>query len=843
MENNAKYILFIISLLYAIMVQGQVTWHETDWINNNYEYIENGDAEASPGEFILNNETSNMVFAFAPTQLAGVWDIKEFGGKLFLAACTLPMAVNGGEIYSYDFAANNVQYEYEVWEQGVIQMRIINNKLYIPGLDSQGSWDFGNIYIFDGNSWERKGTVPNALHVLDLIYFQDKMFVSTETATGENSFAKIYSSTNEGNSWTEVFSVSAEPNLTQTTTLPIYKETNNQLELLGSVSRRFHFMGIYNDTLYVQGDTRLPEGKAVFRSDGENWSTVTLDDLVFSYGTFQTYDNKFYFLNKNYLHIYNGKKWDSVALPFSGGVIARSLGYYNGYLFSGAENGILYKSQSGYNWTQESMFGQSSDEIESIGIFHGRLYVGTNGIQGKVFVSAAVSEGYLVSEKYDFGGQIKNGTINWNALTHTNNTSVKFQLKTANGKDQLDSAEFVGPDNSNQSYYETSGQIIGDHHAGDQWMQYKAYLTTKNNTLMPVLQEVRIAVDLNHNPEEYFLSGDIVYHTSGSPIPDVVLALSGDETHSTITNNSGHFEFPDFESGGSYTITPFKNGDISKSTILAYDASLAARIAIHIIPDATADQLIAADVDKDGSVYMYDASMIARYAVGLSPLSGTQVGSWTFAPKNRYYQHVSSNIRDADFTGIILGDVDGNWCPESDFNNKYLSSNTNESLFIKNGKIVLPILSEIDEKIFSFDINLKYNPQNLKFIGVKKTNLSKQFEIVFNNFEPGKLKVGGYSTLPIIKTGKYLEIEFNFIKDKGDDLKIELISYRINADPIKRRMVTLITKNVQFEKPGSCLLYQNFPNPFNSRTQIQFTLTVQSFVTINVYDKIGRAHV
>ncbi len=72
MENNAKYILFIISLLYAIMVRGQVIWHETDWTNNNYEHIENIDAEASPGELILNNETSNMVFAFAPTQLAGV---------------------------------------------------------------------------------------------------------------------------------------------------------------------------------------------------------------------------------------------------------------------------------------------------------------------------------------------------------------------------------------------------------------------------------------------------------------------------------------------------------------------------------------------------------------------------------------------------------------------------------------------------------------------------------------------------------------------------------------------------------------------------------------------------
>ena len=149
-------------------------------------------------------------------------------------------------------------------------------------------------------------------------------------------------------------------------------------------------------------------------------------------------------------------------------------------------------------------------------------------------------------------------------------------------------------------------------------------------------------------------------------------------------------------------------------------------------------------------------------------------------------------------------------------------------------------VTDINTAIFNGANPLKTydTEQNLIHVASEHGSI-EALKLILTKIEPGKLKVGGYSTLPIMKTGKYLEIEFNFIKDKSDDLKIELISYRINADPIKKRMVTLITKDVQFEKPGSCLLYQNFPNPFNSRTQIQFTLTVQSFVTINVYDIAG----
>ncbi len=480
MQKSIFFFLFIFfSLLKTIF--GQIIWSQSDWSNNQFVSIDNLDANASPGELILLNDPSIMLYSFTPSNLEGIWDLEVYNGKLFIAACTKPVSVNGGEIISYDYGSNSYQWEYNVWEQGVIQLRSHNGKLYIPGVDSQGSWEYGNIYVYDGNFWIRKETVPHGLHVFDLIFFKDEMYVTTGTDLNNYS-AIVYKSTNEGDSWNEVFSVSG----------------------LGSGFRRFYMMGIYEDTLYIQSDLNEPEGKVVFCNNGNNWSEIQFDSLMLSVGVLEEYNGKFYFLNGGFLHIYDGSHWTTLNLPFSGMVnssstwrrIAKGLGFYKDKIFGGGEFGLLYSSENGVEWQLESVLGNPSEEIESIEVYHGRLYVGTNDTtnKGKIYVSASVSDGNLISLKHNFEYALESGVLMWDALIPDENTSIKFQLRTAKSAVALDTTQFVGPDGTADTYYEITGQQLNSIHLGDNWMQYKVWFSTKDSTLTPVLQEISISV-------------------------------------------------------------------------------------------------------------------------------------------------------------------------------------------------------------------------------------------------------------------------------------------------------------------------------------------------------------
>ena len=52
--------------------------------------------------------------------------------------------------------------------------------------------------------------------------------------------------------------------------------------------------------------------------------------------------------------------------------------------------------------------------------------------------------------------------------------------------------------------------------------------------------------------------------------------------------------------------------------------------------------------------------------------------------------------------------------------------------------------------------------------------------------------------------------------------------------------VTFIEEENNFTQPKEFLLYQNYPNPFNPSTSIQYAISNTQFVTLKVYDLLGR---
>ncbi|MCX7705089.1 MAG: hypothetical protein N2115_02370, partial [bacterium] len=90
-------------------------------------------------------------------------------------------------------------------------------------------------------------------------------------------------------------------------------------------------------------------------------------------------------------------------------------------------------------------------------VCRGRVYIGTHP-EGYVLVVPVVKEGFMESAIYSISepGTYK---IEWESGIPSG-TSVKFQIRTGKTREFLFRSEFMGPDNSKQSYFENSGETL-----------------------------------------------------------------------------------------------------------------------------------------------------------------------------------------------------------------------------------------------------------------------------------------------------------------------------------------------------------------------------------------------
>lgn len=482
-------ILCLLSIMSSPAAAESDFWHDTDWTDGQYADVLGVDIDASPGELILENDTSSLVFAFDPTDWEGIYTLEVYKDKLYLGACTRPCYVNGGDIIGYDYQTNTCQLAYQVFEQGIIKMRTLNEKLYIPGFDSMGTWRWGNIYIYDGETWVRKETIPYAVHVFEVGFYKDKLYVSALTFENGEWRIKLYESENEADTWAEV--------------------KFEEMELLKSrdyYPEKFYSMTVFNDEFYVYTrGTPYPDLKKdkikypnyniknIIVYNGKEWRAEQLPRSPTGMTSFEVFNNKLYILEGTRISFDNNSQWVSVNLHFQSAhfkVYGYAIKAYDGRLFISTNDGRLYVSNDGENWNLECTLGKMDEWIASLEVFHGRLYAGTVK-SGTVYVSASTPSGMLISKKHNFNQPLSKGTISWNALAPAS-TSVKFQLRSAETALELEYKEFVGPDGTNLSYYEIPGTFISEIHKGDCWMQYKVYLKTNDPALMPVLEDVTI---------------------------------------------------------------------------------------------------------------------------------------------------------------------------------------------------------------------------------------------------------------------------------------------------------------------------------------------------------------
>ena len=245
------------------------------------------------------------------------------------------------------------------------------------------------------------------------------------------------------------------------------------------------------------------------------------------------------------------------------------------------------------------------------------------------------------------------------------------------------------------------------------------------------------------------VAGTVIYWATEAGVADTRLAINSSQVDTIITDNDGVYSRCCLPLGLQYIFTPFKISGFDDNSIIAYDASLAAQIALGLF-ESTESQNIAADVDVRGSVNAYDAACIARFAIGLSPLPNSKAGTWMFDPDSMRYVPLENDQAEQNYTAYLLGDVDGNWTPEGEYlvkSDLLVRYDKEQDLWAETGKrCVLPFYAPAGMDVLSCDLDLNYPPQMLKFIGVEKTGLSKNFQALTNSAESGRLRVAAYGT-------------------------------------------------------------------------------------------------
>lgn len=108
----------------------------------------------------------------------------------------------------------------------------------------------------------------------------------------------------------------------------------------------------------------------------------------------------------------------------------------------------------------------------------------------ELWYSQYMQSGVLESEVFDSGTYPAWTMLNWSA-TIPLGTELRFQLRSGEDQD-LTIEPFVGPDGSPATYYMISGQNIVQSHERHRWLQYKAYLSTTDGTVSPILEGVSV---------------------------------------------------------------------------------------------------------------------------------------------------------------------------------------------------------------------------------------------------------------------------------------------------------------------------------------------------------------
>lgn len=329
-----------------------------------------------------------------------------------------------------------------------------------------------------------------------------------------------------------------------------------------------------------------------------------------------------------------------------------------------------------------------------------------------------------------------------------------------------------------------------------------------------------------------------------------VSGFSGDKI--VNTRNDGLFKFSGLENGGDYTIFPELNKN-PLNGVSTFDLLLIIKHVLNTKKIENPYELIAADVNKSGSISILDMLQLRKIILGVDK-EFKENKSWRFVDANFTFKKEAShyqfpeivNINDLNgsaevhFYGIKIGDINGNAVAngsglgDTREQQDYVLQAENKEL-LAGETYPLSIYADPYLQAEGMQFTLQYDPKKLQFESSLTDSILLSMMGVFE--EEGLLTLSWASKM--IPESMVLSLPFTALQ-RGEIADMLQIGDRITRSEAYIGERTLPVNLAFTDKPAEPIVLNPYPNPFMDRVNIPYYLTVNASVSLKIFDFSGK---
>jgi Cohesin domain/PKD-like domain/Secretion system C-terminal sorting domain len=359
-----------------------------------------------------------------------------------------------------------------------------------------------------------------------------------------------------------------------------------------------------------------------------------------------------------------------------------------------------------------------------------------------------------------------------------------------------------------------------------------------------------------------------IYNEISEVVENVSIGLQSDQVEfpkTMMTAIDGIFQFEELPLYENYVVSPSKN-DFPLNGVSTLDLVIIQRHVLGLSKLDSPYKIIAADVNNSEKVSASDLVELRKLILGIHQnFSNNQswrfadvatpfndpINPWPFAEKVGM-DALDHSIAGLDFVAIKVGDVnqsakvnniDGNIVA-----NRSVINIESPNTSVEAGQTFEVKLNASNlQNIVGMQYGFAFDPALVELVEITSDLIQISEEnLAYTNIKDGIVQFSWTNGEGINIDGAVMSIKFKALKDienkgivKLDNTLLSPEIYTINSES----KITTSSLGIQQSKNfgiDQFELFQNIPNPFNTTTQIGFTLPSNDVVTLKVYDLTGK---